>query len=76
MKTCVILMILFVVVIVTRVRVMARAVPGEDSWGEDETRKGGGTDWFKDYMIAWDLADQEEDGLGNEAGGLGEGEGI
>ena len=76
MKTCVILMMLFVVVIMTRVRVMARAVPGEDSWGEDENRKGGGPDWFKDYMVARDLEDQEEDGLGNEADGLGKGEGI
>ena len=51
-------------------RVMARAVPSEDSWGEDENRKGGGPDWFKDYMVARDLEDQEEDGLGNEADGL------
>ena len=76
MKTCVILMMLFVAVIMTRVRVVARAVPGDDGWGEDETRKGAGQDWFKDYMIARDLADQEEDGFGNEAGGLGEGEVI
>ena len=73
MKTCVILMILVVAVIMTRVRVMARAVPGAD---EDETRKGAGQDWFRDYMIAKDLADQEEDRLGDEAGGLGDGEGI
>ena len=40
MKTFVILMMLFVAVIMTRVRVVARAVPGDDGWGEDETRKG------------------------------------
>ena len=73
MKTCVILMIYVVAVIMTRVRVMACAVPGAD---EDETRKGAGQDWFRDYMIAKDLADQEEDRLRDEAGGLGEGEGI
>ena len=56
-------------------RVMARAV---DSRGEDENRKGGGggPDWFKDYMMARDLEDQEEDGLGSEVEEIGEGEGI
>ena len=44
MKTCVILMILFVAVIMTRVRVVARAVPCDDGWGEDETRKWAGQD--------------------------------
>jgi hypothetical protein len=76
MKTNVILMIVFVALIVTRMRVMARAVASEDSWGEDENRKGGGPDWFKDYMVARDLEDQEEDGLGSEVEGIGEGEGI
>ena len=76
MKTNDILWIVLVALIVTRMRVMARAVASEDSWGEDENRKGGGPDWFKDYMVARDLEDQEEDGLGSEADGLGEGEGI
>jgi hypothetical protein len=62
MKTCVILMILFVAVIMTRVMVVARALLGADGWGEYETRKGAGQYWFWDYMIARDLADQE--GLG------------
>ena len=73
MKTCVILMLLVIAVKLTRVRVMARAVPGAD---EDEARKGAGPDWFRDYMLAKDLADQEEDRLGDAAGGLGEGERI
>jgi hypothetical protein len=75
MKTNDILWIVLVALIVTRMRVMARAV---DSRGEDENRKGGGggPDWFKDYMMARDLEDQEEDGLGSEVEEIGEGEGI
>ena len=69
MKTYVILMIVFVAVIVTRMRVMARE-------GENGKGGGGGPDWFKDYMLARDLEDQEEDGLGSEVEKIGEGEGI
>ena len=75
MKTNDILWIVLVALIVTRMRVMARAVDGR---GEGENRKGGGggPDWFKDYMLARDLEDQEEDGLGSEVEKIGEGEGI
>ena len=72
MRTCVILMLLMVIVRLTRFRVMARAMPGS---GEDDARKEG-PDWFRDYMLAKDLADQEEDRLGDAAGGLDEGEWI
>jgi hypothetical protein len=65
-------MLLMVIVRLTRFRVMARAMPGagkDDAWN-------GGPDRFRDYMLAKDLADQEEDRLGHAAGGLDEGEWI
>ena len=65
-------MLLVIIVRLTRVRVMARAMPGAD---EDDARKGG-PDWFRDYMLAKDLADQEEDRLGDATRGLDEGERI
>ena len=51
---------------------MARAMPGA---GKDDARKGG-PDWFLDYMLTKGLAEQEEDKLGDTAGGLDEGEWI
>ena len=75
MKTNDILWVVLVALIVTRMRVMARAYEGR---GEGENGKGGvgGSDWFKDYMQARDQADQEEDGLGSEVEEIDEGEGI
>jgi hypothetical protein len=69
MKTNDILWVVLVALIVTRMRVMAR---------EGENGKGGvgGSDWFRDYMQARDLAEQEEDGLGSEVEEIDEGEGI
>ena len=61
MKTNDILWIVLVALIVTRMRVMARAYDGRGE-GENGKGGGGGPDWFKDYMQARDLADQEEDG--------------
>ena len=69
MRTRVILMLLMVIVRLTRFRVMARAMPGA---GEVDARKGG-PDWFRDYILAKDLAEQEEDKLGDTSGGLDEG---
>ena len=45
---------------------------------EGENVKGGegGSDWFRDYMQARDLADQGEDGVGSEVEEMDEGEGI
>ena len=51
---------------------MAPAMLGS---GEDDARKGG-PDQFRDYMLAKDLSEQEEDKLGDTAGGLDEGEWI
>ena len=75
MKTNDILWIVLVALIVTRMRVMARAYDGRGE-GENGKGGGGGPDWFKDYMMARDLEDQEEDGLGSEVEEIGKGEGI
>ena len=44
--------------------------------GENVKGGGGGSDWFRDYMQARDLADQGEDGVGSEVEEMDEGEGI
>ena len=41
--------------------------------GVSAAARAGDKDWFKDYMISKDLADQDEDGLGADDDGLARG---